>query len=98
MCELNQNKKLKKAEGRRNNLYYGYCMFLTNAATDVHAHLSGREISTGLFLPVTKFGNTTGELPRTLTVSQTSKKRLHAQSSNVKSISTNFREAVQFSL
>ena len=43
-----------------------------------------------------KNGNATGELPRTLTVFQTSKKRLHAQTSNVKSSSINFREAVQF--
>ena len=48
-------------------------MFLTSAAPDVRAHLSKREVSTGLFLPVTKNGKQTGELPRTLTVSQTSK-------------------------
>ncbi|RLC24252.1 MAG: hypothetical protein DRH21_05750 [Deltaproteobacteria bacterium] len=38
----------------RNFLYYGYCMFLTSAATDVYAHLSKRKVSTGFFLPVTK--------------------------------------------
>jgi hypothetical protein len=47
-------------------------MLPTNAVSDVRTHRSGREVSTGLFLPVT-IGNKTIELPRTLTVSQTSK-------------------------
>lgn len=67
---------MKEDKKRRNYPKYGYCMFLTSAAPDVRAHLSGREVSTGLFLPVTKNGNQTGELPQTLTVSQTSKEMI----------------------
>jgi hypothetical protein len=53
-------------------------MLLTTAAPDVHEHLSDREVSTGLFLPVTSESET-GELPRTLTVSQTSNKFLTSE-------------------
>ena len=48
-------KRRKLRKKRRKNSYYGYCMLLTNAAFDVRAHLSGREVSTGPFLPVTKW-------------------------------------------
>jgi len=68
----------RKAKGRRNSPKYGYCMLLTTAAPDVHDHLSDREVSTGLFLPVTSESKT-GELPRALTVSQTSNKFLTSE-------------------
>ena len=50
----------------------GICMLLTISASDVRDHLSDREVSTALFLPA-YIGSKAGELPQTLTVSQSSK-------------------------
>jgi hypothetical protein len=53
-------------------------MLLTILAPDVRDHLCDREISTVLFLP-TNIGSAAGEPPRTLAVSQDSKKTLSLQ-------------------
>ena len=47
----------------RNSAKYGYYMLLIIATPDVRDHLSGREVSTALFLPA-NIGSMAGELPR----------------------------------
>jgi len=48
---------------RRNSPKSGYYMLLIIATPDVRDHLSGREVSTALFLPA-NIGSMAGELPR----------------------------------
>jgi hypothetical protein len=52
----------------RNSAKYGYYMLLIIDAPDVRDHLSGREVSTALFLPA-NIGSMAGELPRALDIS-----------------------------
>jgi hypothetical protein len=53
----------------RNSPKSGYYMLLIIDAPDVRDHLSGREVSTALFLPA-NIGSMAGELPRALDISE----------------------------
>ena len=61
--------KWEISEKGRNSAKYGYYMLLIVAAPDVRDHLSDREVSTVLFLPV-NIGSMAGELPRAYDISE----------------------------
>ena len=63
--------KGRKIVRRHTSPKYGYYMLLIIPTPDVRDHLSDREASTVLFLPA-YIGSKTGELSRTLAVSQDS--------------------------
>ena len=88
------DKKWKISEKGRNSTKYGYYMLLIIAAPDVRDHLSDREVSTVLFLPV-NIGSMAGELPRAHDISE-QWISITIQEYSKSSRNLKFREAVQF--
>ena len=68
----------------RNSPKYGYYMLPIIATTDVHDHLSDREVSTILFLPASIW-SMAGELPRAQQHLRTVNTHYHSRKREVKS-------------
>jgi hypothetical protein len=79
---------------RRNFPKSGYYMLLIIATPDVRDHLSGREVSTALFLPA-NIGSMAGEFPRAHDISG-QWISINIQEYMQSSRNFNFREAGQF--